>query len=98
MSAKRDAGCAVPIDDLRGIPFELEEDLDLEGALEEATGGLEPGQWVADIEVASISNVCNPEIRSSSGGGEEASAASKNCSSLGGEEVSWKKTWQESGG
>ena len=52
-----DAGYAVPIEDLRGIPFEVEEDLDLEGALEETTGGRELGRWVADLEVASMSNV-----------------------------------------
>ena len=90
LSAKRDDGCAVPIEDLRGIHLELEEDLGLEGALAETTGGREPGRWVADLEVAFMSNVCKPEIRSSSGGGEEALAASKNCLSSGGEEASWK--------
>ena len=66
----------------------MEEDLDFEGALEETTGGREPGRWVADFEVVLINNVCKREIRSSSGGGEETSAASNNCSVSGVEEVS----------
>ena len=88
MSAKRDAGCAVPIDDLRGRLLEFEDDPDLEGALEEIPGGREPGRRGADLEVALISNVCKPEIRSSSSGGGGASEASKNFSSSDGEDVS----------
>jgi hypothetical protein len=88
VSAKRDAGCAVPIEDLRGRLLEFEDDPDLEGALEGIPGGRETGRPGADLEVALISNVCKPEIRSSSGGGGGTSEASKNCSSSGGEDVS----------
>ena len=54
MSAKRDAGCAVPIEDFRGRLLEVEDDPDLEGALEGIPGGREPGRRGTDLEVSSI--------------------------------------------